>query len=154
MLHFLSVQIMLSQECELTFCRSGKEYTRVLQTNVVGPFLVTQHFLPLLKKKNTKVVVNTSSICGSISANAAGTFKGLLLPYNSSKAAINMRKFHSMRLIPKTDASYVCFQMSEDMGTCCSMQSRVSSQCFLAQLPLTSSLLHSVGSSHYVAFVI
>lgn len=70
---------------------SGKEYTRVLQTNVVGPFLVTQHFLPLLKKKNTKVVVNTSSICGSISATAAGAFKGLMLPYNSSKAAINMQ---------------------------------------------------------------
>ena len=118
MLHFLSVQIMLSQECELTFCRSGKEYTRVLQTNVVGPFLVTQHFLPLLKKKNTKVVVNTSSICGSISANAAGTFKGLLLPYNSSKAAIYMRKFHYSS---EFDASYVCFQMSEGMSTCCSM---------------------------------
>ena len=64
----------------------------MLQTNVVGPFLVTKHFLPQLKKKNTKVVVNTSSICGSISANASGAFKGLLLPYNSSKAAINMRE--------------------------------------------------------------
>ena len=74
----------------------------MLQTNVVGPFLVTQHFLPLLKKKNTKVVVNTSSICGSISANAAGAFKGLMLPYNSSKAAINMRKFHDTS---KLDAS-------------------------------------------------
>lgn len=74
-------------------CRSGSEYIRVLQTNVVGPFLITKHFLPLLKKKDTKVVVNTSSICGSISANAAGAFKGLLLAYNSSKAAINMRKY-------------------------------------------------------------
>ncbi len=113
-----SVQLMLHQECELTLCRSGKEYTRVLQTNVVGPFLVTQHFLPLLKKKNTKVVVNTSSICGSISANAAGAFKGLLLPYNSSKAAINMRKSHYSFNI---DASHICCQSSEGMSTCCSI---------------------------------
>ncbi len=64
----------------------------MLQVNVVGPFLVTKHFLPLLKKKNTKVVINTSSICGSISTAASGAFKGFLLPYNCSKAAINMRK--------------------------------------------------------------
>ena len=64
----------------------------MLEVNVVGPFLVTKHFLPQLQKKPTKVVVNTSSICGSISGNAAGGFKGLMLPYNSSKAAINMRK--------------------------------------------------------------
>ena len=72
-------------------CRSGSEYTRVLNTNVVGPFLVTKHVLPLLKKRQTKVVVNTSSVCGSISTAAGGAFGGLLLPYNSSKAAINMR---------------------------------------------------------------
>lgn len=64
---------------------------KVLNINVVGPFLVTKYFLPLLKKKQTRVVVNTSSICGSISANFKGDFGGYLLPYNSSKAAINMR---------------------------------------------------------------
>ncbi|KAL3141582.1 hypothetical protein ABBQ32_004825 [Trebouxia sp. C0010 RCD-2024] len=70
---------------------SGSEYTRVLNINVVGPFLVTKYFLSLLKKKQTRVVVNTSSICGSISANFKGDFGGYLLPYNSSKAAINMQ---------------------------------------------------------------
>ena len=73
-------------------CRSGKDYKHVLEVNVVGPFLVTKHFLQQLQKKSTRVVVNLSSGCGSISANAAGRFKGLMLPYNSSKAAINMRE--------------------------------------------------------------
>ena len=59
---------------------------------MVGTFLVTKHFLPQLSRKQTKVVVNLTSGCGSISANAAGRFKGLMLPYNSSKAAVNMRK--------------------------------------------------------------
>ena len=72
-------------------CRSGTDYATVLGTNVVGPFLVTKYFLPLLKKKQTRVVVNTSSVCGSISANFNGDFGGMLLAYNSSKAAINMR---------------------------------------------------------------
>ena len=71
---------------------TGEDYKQVLEVNVVGPFLVTKHFLPQLQKKATKVVVNTSSICGSISANAAGRINGRMLPYNSSKAAINMRK--------------------------------------------------------------
>ena len=73
------------------YCSSGTEYMRVLAINVVGPFLVTKYFLPLLRKKQTRVVVNTSSVCGSISANFKGDFGGMLLPYNSSKAAINMR---------------------------------------------------------------
>ncbi len=64
----------------------------------VGPFLVTKHFLPLFMKKKTRVIVNSSSICGSISATVKGGIGGenplasVLLPYNTSKAALNMRK--------------------------------------------------------------
>ncbi|KAL3158101.1 hypothetical protein ABBQ32_011704 [Trebouxia sp. C0010 RCD-2024] len=76
---------------------SGADYTAILAANVVGPFLVTKHFLPLLMKKNTRVVVNSSSICGSISATVSGGIGGenplasVLLPYNTSKAALNMQ---------------------------------------------------------------
>ena len=64
----------------------------------VGPFLVTKHFLPLFMKKKTRVIVNSSSVCGSISATVKGGIGGenplasVLLPYNTSKAALNMRK--------------------------------------------------------------
>ena len=78
--------------------RSGKDYAAVLAANVVGPFLVSKHFLPLFMKKKTRVIVNSSSVCGSISATVVGGIGGenplasVLLPYNTSKAALNMRK--------------------------------------------------------------
>lgn len=79
-------------------CRTADEYMQVFKTNVVGPFLMTRHFLPLLKKKKTRVIVNSSSVCGSISAAFSNTIGGenpiatVLLAYNTSKAAVNMRK--------------------------------------------------------------
>ena len=70
----------------------------VLTTNVVGPYLTTKHLLPLLKKKKTRVVVNTSSLYDSMNATYDDTdghhnpTGSVLLPSNTSKAAINMRK--------------------------------------------------------------
>ena len=103
-----SVFLTLCMTYTLHFCtlsyvplcpyRSGKDYAAVLAANVVGPFLVTKHFLPLFMKKKTRVIVNSSSICGSISATVVGGIGGenplasVLLPYNTSKAALNMRK--------------------------------------------------------------
>ena len=49
-------------------------------------------------KKKTRVIVNSSSICGSISAASSNSIGGenplgsVLLPYNTSKAALNMRE--------------------------------------------------------------
>lgn len=59
---------------------------------------MSKHFLPLLMKKKTRVIVNSSSICGSISAASSNSIGGenplgsVLLPYNTSKAALNMRE--------------------------------------------------------------
>ena len=67
-------------------------------TNVVGTFLTTKHFLPLLRKKKTRVVVNISSLFESMNAdhnNEEGMPRMagcVLLPSKTSKAAINMRK--------------------------------------------------------------
>ena len=70
---------------DMVLCRTGKDYLKVLQVNVVGPFLVTLHFLPLLRKKQTRAVVHTSSICGSITGARKGMFGGNIIAYNSSK---------------------------------------------------------------------
>lgn len=75
---------------------TGQAYTDVLVTNVVGPFLTTKHFLPLLKKKQTRKIVNTSSILGSVSWNRSGMkgenpFGPYFVAYNSAKAALNMQ---------------------------------------------------------------
>ena len=62
---------------------------KTYQTNVVGPLLVTQAFMPLLNKKQTKAVINISSILGSISLCAQNSVQGLL-GYRCSKTALNM----------------------------------------------------------------
>ncbi|KAK9890646.1 hypothetical protein WA026_012005 [Henosepilachna vigintioctopunctata] len=72
------------------------QLTETFLTNVVGPIMLTKSMLPLLKKaaKNSEkkfstegsVVVNMTSILGSISLNKEGG----LYPYRCSKAALNM----------------------------------------------------------------
>lgn len=81
-------------------CRTGKDYLRVLNVNVVGPFLVTVHFLPLLRKKQTRAVVHTSSICGSIAGARQGMFGGNIIAYNSSKVGMltsSVQQWHNVK---------------------------------------------------------
>ncbi|WP_375416511.1 SDR family oxidoreductase [uncultured Hymenobacter sp.] len=61
------------------------------ETNVFGPYAITQAVLPLLKKSPAGRVVNHSSILGSISAISSGQGGTWATPgYTSSKAALNM----------------------------------------------------------------
>ncbi|KAK9839269.1 hypothetical protein WJX81_004898 [Elliptochloris bilobata] len=71
----------------------GSDYLRVLRVNTVGSFLMTQAFYPLLKKRDTRTVVNVSSLLGSISIHRAGgtPVTGMIVAYTSSKAALNMQ---------------------------------------------------------------
>jgi NAD(P)-dependent dehydrogenase (short-subunit alcohol dehydrogenase family) len=66
---------------------TGEQLLEVFKTNVVGTALVTQRFLPALKKKTERKIFNISSILGSI---ASCTSAGSGAPYNVSKAAENM----------------------------------------------------------------
>ena len=54
-------------------CRSATEYEKILKVNVVGPYLTTINFLPLLRQKKSRVVVNMSSGLGSITQNRQGS---------------------------------------------------------------------------------
>ena len=76
--------------------REPSEYVRVLNTNTVGSFRVTQALYPLLMKRQTRTVVNVSSGAGSIAVNRAGLkdLTGKIVAYASSKAALNMRAPH------------------------------------------------------------
>ncbi|KAF7729889.1 hypothetical protein EC973_003623 [Apophysomyces ossiformis] len=65
---------------------TAQDYLNVFQTNVVGTSNVTQAFLPILHRRNTRYIVNISSILGSI-ANTTG---GNQSAYRVSKAAENM----------------------------------------------------------------
>ncbi|KAG0173402.1 hypothetical protein DFQ28_001575 [Apophysomyces sp. BC1034] len=67
---------------------SAEEYVRVFETNVAGTARVTVPFLELLRKRNTRKIINISSVMGSIAFDR-GT--GSLAPaYCVSKTAENM----------------------------------------------------------------
>ena len=77
-----------------------------MRVNVVGPYLVTRTFVPLLMKRNTRTVVQISSGLGSITRNRLGMtdpeknpIGNAFIAYNSSKAALNMRKY--MGIMPR-----------------------------------------------------
>ncbi len=59
---------------------------RILQVNCLGPMRVTQALLPSLHKGDRKLIVNITSMLGSIERNTRGGAYG----YRESKAALNM----------------------------------------------------------------
>ncbi|KAI8097057.1 4-dihydrotrisporin dehydrogenase [Halteromyces radiatus] len=64
----------------------GETYTEVFNTNVIGTSDVTQAAIPLLRQKNTRKIINISSIVGSVQLNICG---GGIPAYGVSKAAEN-----------------------------------------------------------------
>ncbi|MCJ1302257.1 hypothetical protein MMC08_005060 [Hypocenomyce scalaris] len=73
-------------------------YEKILKVNVVGPYLVTRTFVPLLLKRNTRTVVQISSGLGSLTRSRLGITDPKKNPvgnkwiaYNASKAALNMQ---------------------------------------------------------------
>ncbi|WP_189220632.1 MULTISPECIES: SDR family NAD(P)-dependent oxidoreductase [Streptomyces] len=77
------------------------------ETNVFGAVRVTHAFLPLLHRSTSPVVVNVSSGLGSLAVAADPAAHASLvplwissLPYNSSKAALNMITVLYARALP------------------------------------------------------
>ncbi len=63
-----------------------EDFSKVFLVNTVSPILISERFLPLLKEANESVIVNISSMSGSISNRTrSGGYA-----YSSSKSALNM----------------------------------------------------------------
>lgn len=99
--YMLCLTIDAEHPCSLSavFCRTSATYENILKVNVVGPYLVTRTFVPLLLKRNTRTVVQISSGLGSLTRSRLGITDPKKNPvgnkwiaYNASKAALNMRK--------------------------------------------------------------
>ncbi|RMZ68544.1 short chain dehydrogenase [Pyrenophora seminiperda CCB06] len=63
------------------------------ETNVFGPTIITQNFIPLLKRSTNPRIINVSSVLGSIGliSDHSGGFSSAKYPaYRMSKAALNM----------------------------------------------------------------
>ncbi|EPB87851.1 hypothetical protein HMPREF1544_05380 [Mucor circinelloides 1006PhL] len=70
-----------------------EEFTRVINTNVIGVSNVTQRFIPLLRKRGeqqVKKIINISSIIGSITSMDGSRGSGQGPVYGISKTALNM----------------------------------------------------------------
>ena len=59
-------------------------------TNVAGPVIVSQTFLPLIEKSARKTIVNVSSLLGSIGAGLDVRYSS----YSVTKTALNMLVSH------------------------------------------------------------
>jgi len=63
------------------------------ETNLFGPWLLTEAFEPLLRKSESPLIINVSSEQGSTTLKLDPTYAGAAVPgdhYRSSKAALNM----------------------------------------------------------------
>jgi len=72
---------------------STREFLKTLSVNLIGPFLVTNTFLPLLKKVDSAKIINVSSDLASLNqaSDPSTEYYEVLGPaYRTSKAALNM----------------------------------------------------------------
>jgi len=70
---------------------SPASFREIFETNLVGPFLVTQLLTPLLRVSTNARVINVSSALGSIKLAQDAAFFPFVVPaYRVSKAALNM----------------------------------------------------------------
>lgn len=70
---------------------SADTLRQTYETNVIGPYAITQALLPLLRQAPAGRIVNQSSILGSLTVISQGQGGSWATPgYTSSKAALNM----------------------------------------------------------------
>lgn len=74
------------------FSMSADTFHEEFVTNVVGPTLVSQTFLPLVEKSQRKTIVNVSSSLGSIGSvtNPRYSYFAHYTSYSITKTALNM----------------------------------------------------------------
>jgi NAD(P)-dependent dehydrogenase (short-subunit alcohol dehydrogenase family) len=79
-------------------------FEQTLRTNTLGPWLVAQAFVPLLKKSRAARIVNVSSGSGQLEEGADGWAPG----YSVSKTALNGVTAQLAAALPKFAVNSVC----------------------------------------------
>lgn len=79
-------------------------FEQTMRTNTLGPWLVAQAFLPLLKKCRAPRIVNVSSSSGQLEDGADGWAPG----YSVSKTALNGVTAQLAAALPKFAVNSVC----------------------------------------------
>lgn len=79
-------------------------FEQTMRTNTLGPWLVAQAFVPLLKKSRAPRIVNVSSSSGQLEDGADGWAPG----YSVSKTALNGVTAQLAAALPKFAVNSVC----------------------------------------------
>lgn len=83
----------------------------IYNTNVIGTALVTDAFLPLLKKSTAAApgrrIVNVSSELSSLTAASKSISSYHLIPYSASKSALNMLTVYTMHRVKEDKITVV-----------------------------------------------
>ncbi|PIL31048.1 hypothetical protein GSI_05744 [Ganoderma sinense ZZ0214-1] len=89
------------------------DLTAVFQTNVIGPALLAQAFLPLVEESGKKTIVNVSSTLGSVGTDLGQTFAS----YSVAKAGLNMLTSKQAKERPDVTAIAMCpGHLQTDLG--------------------------------------
>ncbi|OCH85488.1 C-factor [Obba rivulosa] len=114
-LDYLVNNAAVSNGLDTAFDFSLDAFKRILPSNIVGPALMSQTYLPLLLKGNRKVLVNVSSGLGSLTLNIG---KAEYATYSVTKAALNMLTFKQAQARPEIIAITLCpGWVKTEMGT-------------------------------------
>ncbi len=92
--HFGRLDILVNNagvQLDTGFDTSPDSLRQTYESNVIGPYAITQALLPLLRQAPAGRIVNQSSVLGSLATISAGQGGSWATPgYTSSKAALNM----------------------------------------------------------------
>lgn len=85
-------------------------YQHVYNVNVIGTGVLTDNMIPLLQQSKDPRIIFISSITGSIGTifNMGKMFDENILPYSSSKTAVNMMAVHYAHQYPNIKVNAVC----------------------------------------------
>ena len=106
-----------AEEDQLLTCPDEK-FEKYLDVNVKGPFRIVKAFLPALLARDTRQIVLTSSLCGSMQKQSEFDH-GSLGPYSVIKAAGNMMMIqlhHELRQDKFTLLAFHPGWVATDMG--------------------------------------
>ncbi|MDQ6656569.1 MAG: SDR family oxidoreductase [Verrucomicrobiota bacterium] len=95
---------ILLDEDESATTMTADIFEKTLRTNTLGPWLVAQAFLPLLRKSDAPRIVNVSSSGGQLEGGADGWAPG----YCVSKTALNGVTVQLAAALPKFAVNSVC----------------------------------------------
>ncbi|KAI0746466.1 sniffer [Daedaleopsis nitida] len=99
---------------DTAFTLKLEDLKRIIDTNLYGPIIVSQAFVPLVEKSTKKTILNISSALGSKGLEVPVEIQHMFTSYGISKAALNMVQSKERREL--TVVSFEPGHLQTDLG--------------------------------------